>query len=122
RMAPLRGFPRAEPGIRGSGEAGLPRLHPVPEGEGRQRVYPAAVLRLEASPLSRDAASARCLSPTRSVLEVVVEGEFVGVGAESDGFDLGGALEADPGVDEVGGEDAAFEEVVVVGFEVVDDL
>ena len=55
-------------------------------------------------------------------LDVVVEGELVGVGAEAEGVDLVGALVADPGVDEVVGEDATDAEEVVVGLEGVEGL
>ena len=58
---------------------------------------------------------------THECSHVVVQREFVGVGAEADQVDLLVALEGDPGFDQVFGEDAAFDEVVVVGFQAVDD-
>ncbi len=52
--------------------------------------------------------------------DVVVEVELPGVGAQAQGVDLGGALVADPGVDEVVGEDVAGPQEVPVGLEGVE--
>ena len=51
------------------------------------------------------------------VLDVVVQLELVRVGAELHGGDLLGALEVDPRVDQVGREDVASGEELVVGLE-----
>ena len=48
--------------------------------------------------------------------DVVVHGELVRGGAQRDGVDLVVALPGSPGVDQVGGEHPALEQVVVVGF------
>jgi hypothetical protein len=55
-------------------------------------------------------------------LDVVVEGEFVWSGAQPDRVDIVLAFPGEPGVDEVGGEDAAVEKIVVIGFERVEDF
>ena len=54
-------------------------------------------------------------------LDVVVELEFVGVGAEPELVEFGGALVVQPGGDEVVGEYAAFGEEGVVGLQGVED-
>ena len=54
--------------------------------------------------------------------QVVVEGELVGVGAQAQRLDLVGALVVDPGLNEVGGEDVALGEVVVVRLQGVQGL
>src|SRR6266516_5519342 len=52
--------------------------------------------------------------------DVVVERELVRVRAQADGVDLVLPLVAHPGLDEISGEDAALEQVVVVGLECVE--
>src|SRR6266550_739014 len=49
--------------------------------------------------------------------DVVVQVELPGVGAEADLVDLPLALVGEPGLDEVGCEDAARQQVLVVGLE-----
>jgi hypothetical protein len=51
------------------------------------------------------------------MLDVVVEVELPRVGAEPDLVDLFDALEGEPSLDEVGGEDAAGEQVVLIGLQ-----
>ena len=46
---------------------------------------------------------------------VVIECELVGVGTNPDGLDFVGPLVPDPGVDDVGGENVAAEQEIVVG-------
>src|ERR1022692_3165714 len=55
-------------------------------------------------------------------LDVVVELELVRVRAEPDGVDLGGALVGDPRLDQVRGEHAAVEQVLVIGLQGVQPL
>src|SRR5690625_2270645 len=52
------------------------------------------------------------LFPGGQPSDVVVELEFVGVGAEAEGVDLRGALEIDPGGDQILGEHVTFGEVL----------
>ena len=46
---------------------------------------------------------------------VVIKRELIGMGTDADGLDFVGLLVPDPGVDDVGGEDVAAEQEVVVG-------
>ena len=55
--------------------------------------------------------------PEQRLSHVVVELELVRVRAQPDRVDLGGALVVDPRLDQVGREDVARGEVVVVGLE-----
>jgi hypothetical protein len=57
-----------------------------------------------------------------ATVDVVVQLELVRVRAQADRVDLVGALVVDPGLDEVLGEHAALEQVVVVGLERVEHL
>jgi hypothetical protein len=70
-------------------------------------------------PSGRLRCSARTKSqvPVRDASDVVVEVELPGVGAQAHLVDLFQALEGDPGLDEVGGEHAAGEQVVLIGFQ-----
>ena len=59
--------------------------------------------------------TARSLSAIPPASHVVVECELVGVRADPDRLDFVGLLVPDPGVDDVGGEDVAAEQELVVG-------
>ncbi len=54
--------------------------------------------------------------------DVVIELELVGVWAQPDRVDLVGALEVDPGLDQVRGEYVALQQEVVIGLERVEHL
>src|SRR5918994_4526517 len=129
RRPPWRG--RRNPSLSeylGHADPGTPRTytHLMPSSEARTREAIDQMLR------DGLGASDGLTTPTRGPdprnrrseplarLDVVVERELVRGGAEADRVDFVLTLEVDPRLDQVGREDAAVEQVVVVGLERVE--
>ena len=101
--------------------ASHPRQMPTGTSQPAPAVDAVITARLEHRRNSGEAIKRRRGSRPVARSDVVVEFEFVGVGAEPEFVEFGGALVVEPGLDEVVGEYAAFGEEGVVGFEGVED-